>query len=262
MSNGYRSVDDKGYLSFEKEFEGGPWKDVSIKKYDSKEMLAESPLMSTPLAVKWKLTATWGIRSLVEAMSVGNTVELDGEWDAAQRSFSAGVAAEEDHQDAAHRAAAGRLRSALLSGAGTLQTQLDLDKEVDFGEKQLRLAEEKDLAADVKLTGLGPKLERIRAATLALGKGTGRVPGKNRAPARWARVRDALQECSAAFNGIHDDLVWSIAHTPSGPERDKLEKLLEPFQSLLDRYPATAAPAKAEPAPAPDAKDASGTKIP
>jgi hypothetical protein len=138
-------------------------------------------------------------------------------------------------------------------------------KEVDFGEKQLRLAEEKDLAADVKLTGLGPKLERIRTTTLALGKGIGRTPGKNRAPARWARMRDALQECSAAFNGNHDDLVWSIAHTPSGPERDKLEKLLEPFQSLLDRYSATtAAPAKAEPAPAPtpDAKDAPGTKIP
>ena len=88
------------------------------------------------------------------------------------------------------------------------------------------------------------------------------MPGKNRAPARWARMRDALQERSAAFNSIHDDLVWSIAHTPSGPERDKLEKLLEPFQSLLDRYPATTAAAKAEPAPTPAAKDAPGTRIP
>ena len=267
--NGYSSVDDKGYLSFAGAFEEGAWKDISIKKHDSEDMLASSPFATTPLSVKWKLAGTWAIRTLVQGMSVGNTVDLDNEWDAAQRSFSAGVASEEDHQDPAHRAAAGRVRTALLSGAGTSQTQLDLDKEFDFGKKQLLLAEEKNLAADVKLIGLGPKLDRIRAATLALGEGTGRVPGKNRAKARSARTRDALAECSAAFNGIHDDLVWAIAHTASGPDRDKLEKLLEPFQALLDRYPTSpgtaAVEAKAAPAaetPVPDVKDASDSKIP
>jgi hypothetical protein len=129
------------------------------------------------------------------------------------------------------------------------------------------LVEEKALAADVKLTGLGSKLERIREATLALGKGIGREPGKNRAKARSLRIRDALQACSGAFNDIHNGLVWAIAHTPSGPDHDKLEKLLEPFQALLDRYPkipATAAgDATAEPAPTvPDTKDTPGTKIP
>ena len=268
--NGYGNVDDKGCLSLASALEEGSWKDISIKKHDSEDMIALSPLASTPAAVYWKLTGTWGIRRLVQAMSVGNTVELDGEWDSAQRSFSAGIASEEDHQDPAHRAAAGRLRTALLDGAGTQQTQLDLDKEYDFGQKQLRLAEEKSLAADLKLTGLAPKLERIRAATAALGEGTGRAPGKNRAPARSLRIRDALQECAAAFNGIHDGLVWAIAHTASGPDRDKLETMLEPFQALLDRYPATAAasPAaaagegKAAPAATtPGDKDPSGGKI-
>jgi hypothetical protein len=269
--NGYGTVDDKGYVSFAGAFEEGAWKDISIKKHDSEEMIALSPFASTPAAIVWKLSGTWGIRRLVQAMSVGNSVELDNEWDSAQRSFSAGVASEEDHQDPAHRAAAGRIRTALLDGAGTGQTQYDIDKEYDFGKKQLRLAEEKDLAADLKLTGLAPKLERIREATLALGEGTGREPGKNRAKARSLRIRDALQECSAAFNGIHDDLVWAIAHTASGPDRDKLEKMLEPFQALLDRYPATATAAspattagdaKAAPAATPaDGKDPSGGKI-
>lgn len=144
----------------------------------------------------------------------------------------------------------------------------DLDGEFDFGQTQLLLVEEKHLAADVKLTGLGPKLERIREATLALGKGFGREPGKNRKKARSLRIRDALQECSGAFNGIHNGLVWAIAYTPSGPDRDTLEKLLAPFQALLDRYPnipATAAgAAKGAPEPAPtvpDAKDTAGAKI-
>ena len=267
-SNGYSNVEDKGFVSFGGALEEGAWKDISIKKHDSEDMLALSPVATTPVAVQWKLAGTWGIRTLVRAMSVGNTVELDKEWDAAQRSFSAGVASEEDHREPAHRAAAGRIRTALLSGAGTIQTQLDLDGEFDFGQTQLLLVEEKDLAADVKLTGLGPKLERIREATLALGKGIGREPGKNRAKARSLRIRDALQECSGAFNGIHDSLVWAIAHTPSGPDRDTLERLLAPFQALLDRYPkvpaTTADDAKGAPEPAPtvpDAKGTPGTKI-
>jgi hypothetical protein len=270
--NGYGTVDDTGYLSFGSAFEEGAWKDISIKKPDSDDMIAMSPLANTSLVVCLKLSGTWAVRKLVQALSVGNTVELDAEWDAAQRSFASGVAAEEDDKDAGHRAAAGRLRTALLEGAGTQQTQFDLDKEYDFGMKQLRLAAEESLAADLKLTGLAPKLERIRAATAALGAGTGRVAGKNRAPARWTRTRTALQECSATFNSIHDQLVWAIDHTASGPDRDKLEQMLEPFQALLDRYPgagaaATASPAatpgdgKAAPAATPaDGKDPSGGK--
>lgn len=272
--NGYGAVDGKGFVSFGGAFEEGAWESVQIKKHDNEEMVALSPIASLPVAVFLKLQGTWGIRSLVKAMSVGNNVELDQEWDSAQRAFSAGVASEEDHKDPAHRAAAGRIRTALLDGAGTSQTQLDLDKEYDFGMKQLRLAEEKSLAADLKLTGLTSMLGRIQEATVALGEGTGRAPGKNRAPARSLRIRDALQECSAAFNNIHDYLTWAIDHSASGPDRDKLEQMLAPFQALLDRYPATAASAGAASPAAPagdvtaapavkttDGKDPSGSKI-
>ena len=126
--------------------------------------------------------------------------------------------------------AAGRIRTALLDGAGTSQTQLDLDKEYDFGMKQVRLAEEKSLAADLKLTGLASMLDRIQEATVALGVGTGRVPGKNRAQARSLRIREALQECSAT----------ATAASPAAPADD-----------------VTAAPA----AKTTDGKDPSGSKI-
>ena len=268
MANrGYGHVDDKGMLSVASAFEEGAWKSVAIKKYDSEEMLAISPLATTPAAVYWKISGIWGIRGLIRAMNVGNTVELDKAWDSAQRSFSAGVASEEDHEDPAHCAAAGRIRTALLDGAGTQQTQLDLDKEYDFGKKQLLLAEEKSLAADLKLTGLTAKLQRIREATEALGDGIGRAAGKNRAPARWTRIRDALAECAATFNVIHDGLVWAIDHTPSGSDRDKLEQMLEPFQALLDRYPgagaaspAAAGDVKGAPAATTDGKEPAGAK--
>ena len=267
MAKGYSNVGDKGYVSFSSALEEGGWKDISIKPYDSEGMVIKVPLATMPVGVRWKLAGTWAIRTLVRSMSVGDNAELDSEWDAAERSFSAGVASEEDHQEASHRAAAGRVRTALLSGAGTQQTMLDLDGEFEFGQKQLVLAEEKGLAADLKLLGLGPKLDRIRAATLALGAGIGRAPGKNRSKARSLRIRDALQGCSGAFNGIHYDLEWAIAHSPSGPDRDKLESMLAPFQALLERYPATAADeATAAPVPAPaatppDPKDASGPPI-
>lgn len=261
MGKGYGYVEEKGFVSFSSAFGEGGWQGIDIQPYDSEEMIAKAPFVTTPVAVQWKLSGTWGIRTLVRSMSVGNNAELDSEWDAAERSFAAGVAAEEDHKDPAHRAAAGRIRTALLSGAGTSQTILELDGEFEFGKQQLVLAEEKALAEDLKLTDLGPKLDRIREATVALGEGIGRAPGKNRAPARWLRIRDALQECIGAFTSIHHGLEWAIAHSPSGPERDKLEKMLEPFQALLERYPApAAAEVKAAPAPAPTAPDAN-TKI-
>ena len=265
MGKGYGYVEDKGFVSFSGAFGEGEWESIDIQPYDSEEMLVKAPFMTTPVAIQWKLSGTWAIRMLVRSMSVGNTAELDSEWDAAQRSFAAGVASEEDHKDPAHRAAAGRIRTALLAGAGTGQTIFELDGEYEFGKQQIVLAEQKPLAADLKLTDLGPKLDRIREATLALGEGIGRVPGKNRAPARWLRIRDALQGCVGAFTSIHDGLQWAIAHSPSGPERDQMERLLEPFKALLERYPApAAAEAKAAPAPAattiPDAKGAPGTQ--
>lgn len=271
MTNkGYGTVGDKGFVSFLEAFGEGDWKNIDIQPYDSEEMLLKASFVTLPALVQRKLEGTWAIRTLIQTMSVGNNAELDSEWDAAQRSFAAGVASEEDHKEPAHRAAAGRLRTALLSGAGTLQTMLDLDGEYEFGKQQLLLAEEKPLAADIALTGLGPKLERIREATVALGQGIGRVPGKNRTKARSLRIREALQECTGAFNAIHHDLEWAIAHVPSGPDRAMLERLLAPLQALLERYPATPATAtdaaKATPAPtpaptAPDAKDAPGTTI-
>jgi hypothetical protein len=69
-SKGYGNVDDKGFVSAAEAFEQGAWKEISIKKHDSEEMIALPPFASTPLAIKWKLAGLWGIRRLVACFAV------------------------------------------------------------------------------------------------------------------------------------------------------------------------------------------------
>lgn len=239
---GYGYVTDKGFASFARELSEGPWKEVSIKKHDSDAdpPLVKGSLMDAALPVVWKLRATWAIRGLLRAMGTATAddlVKLDAEWDSSQRALNLALLTEAEHKELEHRTAAERLRTALLMGGGTGQTQLSYEKEVDFGNAQHDLAGKAPLSADVKTAGVGAHLRRIREATEALAAGLGRAPGQTRALSRARRIRDALAACSAAFNSIHEELEWVTEHTPPGTERQALEALHAPFLALLDRYP-------------------------
>jgi hypothetical protein len=236
---GYSFVTDKGFLAFARELEQGAWRPISLKKYDNPDALSKAPLADAPLAVAWKLRATWGIRALSAAVGTDILIELDQEWDSAQRALSYAVSAAEEHKKKDIRRAAARVRAALLSGAGTAQTQLALEQEVDFGRNQHDLASKKPLADDVIAIGASEHLARIHEATEALAKGLGRDSNKGRAPSRARRVRDALAACSTAFNGIHEEIAWAIDHSADGDERARLAQLLAPFEKLLARYPAS-----------------------
>ncbi len=238
---GYSNVTDKGFTSFLSELSDGEWKGISIKKYDAPDQVPSSPLLDAPRTVVWKLRATWAIGGVMEAIgsaSPGLLARLDAEWDSGQRALNLRLASALEHKDEKHRAAAERLRKALLSGSGAEQTTLRLDQEVDFGGHQVTIASEEPLAADVKTVGIQEHIERIREATAALGAGLGRVPGQNRAPSRSRQLRDALSVCSTAFNAIHDEMEWLLEHTAEGAGRDHLKALQAPFLMLLDRYPA------------------------
>lgn len=249
--HGYSGVNDKGYGAFGAELKKSAWGGVSIKKYDSQDGNAQLALADAPMVVAWKLRATWGIRTLVQATGTDALVAFDDEWDSAQRAFNLRVGAAEEHQKPAVRQAATRVRASLLSGAGTAQTSLTYDQEVDFGRNQAELAGKAPLAADLETIGAGDALKRIHLATEALAGGLGRGANKGRAPARSQRVREALMACSTAFNGIHDEIVWALDHTRDQAERTRLEALLAPMQALLDRYPSAAATPAAPAAPAP-----------
>lgn len=236
---GYSFVSDKGFTAFSHDLENGEWKGVSIKKYDQEGAMAKAPLADAPLAVAWKLRATWGIRTLAAAASEDALAALDTEWDSAQRALNLGVGIAEEAKEEKVRAAAGRVRTALLAGGGTGQTLLSYDQEIDFARDQLAKAQDKALHADVKLIGVEKLLERIDAATQALAKGLGRDQGKTRSPSRARRIREAFTACSSAFNSIHEELAWAIEHTADKEDRARLEALLLPFEQLLARYPST-----------------------
>ena len=239
---GYSYVTDKGFTAYLRELSEGVWKGISIKKYDTPDQ-KPAGLLDAPRAVVWKLRATWALVAL-GATNNAATQEalqrLDAEWDSAQRAGHLFLASAAEHPDPEHRAAAERLRAAILAGNGVEQTNYGYDAEVDFGWHQVQVTSSGPLAADVKTVGFGAYLKRIHEATEALSAGLGRAPGQNRAPARSKRVREALGVCRTAFNAIHDEMEWLLAHTPAGATQEELTALHAPFLALLDRYPPTA----------------------
>jgi len=164
--------------------------------------------------------------------------ELDAAWDASERRLYHRICCSAEDRDPAVRAAAERLRGALLSGNGTAQTNLTYDEEVDFGRHQVALMSKGAVAQDVQACGLAGAREEIAEVTEALARGLGRAPGEKRSGSRYHRIRAARSACAAAFNGIHGEIAWFIGNMSPGKARTRAEKLLAPFQALLERYPA------------------------
>lgn len=248
---GYSHVPDRGFHAFIGDLEEGAWKEISIDKYDAPDQVAPL-LLEAPRPVAWKLRARWSIARLDEVLAVASDDvlrSLDAAWDSAQRAFDYTVAAAEEHEDAAVRTAATRLRRAMLKGGGTAQTTLTYGAEVDFGRSQLEAAKNKRMEADLKKIGALPHIKRIEAATDALAKGMGRGAVEGRPGARSIRLREAMGVCVTAFNSIHDEMVWLLEHLPAGKKREQVEALHRPFLELLKRYPppASAAGAATEP---------------
>ena len=258
---GYSFVTDKGFSAFAADLDDGPWKKVSIKNYDTEDRIPADSLFKATRPIVWKLRLHWAIEDLDSARGASPELvkQLDNEWDAAQRAIHLFLQLELESQDPAHRAAAERLRGALLEGAGTEQTKASYDAEVDYGLQQLSRARKPPLDADAKLIGLAPHLNRIEAATQALAKGLGRELGKKRVtPSK--RYNDALSACTSTFNAVHDEMVWLLKHLPQGEEKELVEALLEPLVGLLERYPpprsAKSAEQAEEQAPESDAEPA------
>jgi hypothetical protein len=239
---GYSFVSDKGFVAFAHDLNEGAWKDISIKKYDVPDRMPALSLLEAPRPVVWKLRATWAIAALREILGGASEealAQLDSDWDSAQRKLYYHLGGASEDKDSGKREAAERLRGALLRGSGTAQTTLGYDDEVDFGRHQLAILRSDPLAVDAKKVGLAAVVKQIEESTEALAKALGRGPGQKRSSPRSIRLREALTECSAAFNWIHQDLAWTAEHTPPGPARSQLDNLLAPFTALLSRFPPT-----------------------
>jgi hypothetical protein len=250
---GYSYVSGKGFVAFSHDMAEGPWKGISIAKYDTPDRTLSDAALNAPHPVIWKLRITWTIAALKYALGSSTLDELDASWDSCQRKVNYRLAEHAESKDPEVRQAAERLRAQLLHGGGTGQTSFDYDEEVDFGRNQIELMKEPAAAADVKKLKMGDLLQEIADTTEALAKGAGRTPGTKRSGAPSIQQREALTACSAAFNGVHDEIAWFIENTEKGPDRDKLIELQAPFEALLARNPPRTAVAKATPPAAPAA---------
>jgi len=236
---GYSYVTDKAFVAFAHDLGQGAWKSVSIAKYEGEGKKLDASALEAPHPVLWKLRISLVINALKLALGSGKLDVLDAGWDSSERRLNFRLAERADDTDADVRAAANRLRRQLLKGKGTAQTGYELDAEVDFGLKQLELAKEAPIAADIKKLKVDDLLHDIEKATEALAVGLGRKGGVKRAGPPSVQQRDALAACTSAFNGVHDHIAWFIANTPNGPDRETLEELEAPFEALLARNPPT-----------------------
>jgi hypothetical protein len=232
---GYTSVADRGFVGFDGELNQGAWAEIATQAHENAAKNNAAALLDAPRPVVWKLRLRWVIAELLGVLAAPTLESLDKTWDAAQRRLFHHIAIGVDNDDAAVRAAADRLRTNLLSGTGTAQTQLSYEDEVDFGRKQIALTGEGGpLHADAKKVKIGNALADVHKATDSLAQALGRSGGeKRKAPSK--RLRDALAQCASTFNAVHDDLDWFIENTPAGANRDRLTALLSPLEKLLER---------------------------
>ena len=253
---GYSYVAREGYVAFVDELNGGAWGKIDIQPFrlDQPKPEQQSVLDASRL-VGWKLCLGWAITNLTDQVGTVTPDELtslDQAWDGSERRLNLQVAVHEASEDSAVAAAATRVRNALLSGAGTAQTVLAWEKEVDFGRNQVALANTAPLSADIKLLNLQPFVHDISEKSEALAAGIGRGSDKSTEP-RANRIRGALVECRQAFNRVHDDIVWHRAHTTDRQKLELLNQLEAPLLGLLERYPASPAkPTEEEPPVVPE----------
>ncbi len=238
---GYSYVSDKAFVAFAHHLRQGAWGNVSIATYEGEGKKLDAAALDAPHPVLWKLRIVLVITALKQALGSGKLDVLDAGWDSSQRRLDFRLAERADDPDPDVRAAASRLRRQLLRGKGTEQPSYDFDAEVDFGRKQVELAKQEAIAADIKKLKVDDLFHDIEKATEALAGGLGRKPGGKRTGPPSVQQRDALAACTAAFNGVHDHIAWFIENTPNGPARDALEALQAPFASLLARNPPTQA---------------------
>ena len=234
VSTSYWNVTDKGYASFLTNLENAPWAEIPAP--DPSKPLTEAPVLSV---LKHRLGRV--VLGVLEAMGVSNKVVIaDQEWDRCETRLSARVAFDENDTDADRRAAAARVRAALLTGAGTAQNALAPDLEVDFGGAQVNQCKPgTSLHADIEALGYQPLIDDIRVATEALAVAVGReIPGP-RPPSRSIQIREAVRAAAKTFNAVDDSINDLLGETPKGtPAHAQLTKLQVSLQTLLARYAA------------------------
>lgn len=251
QSFGYGSVTELGFVGFETKLHEGEWKTIDAEHVANASGVIAGDvgaLLALPMLKRRALAAIDGLAKVLAGQSLG--VEVDDAWDRAQTRLDAELALKATDDDANVAAAAQRARGALLAGKGTAQNNYEWKDEVSFGRTQVRLAATEPLASDVVLLGVKGTITRIGAATEALAKIVDAANAGERTASRSRMVRVAWTECVSSFNGVHDDLEWLRENTAPGKQRERIVRLLAPFERLLEDCRERSAPASSTAEPA------------
>lgn len=235
----FTSVEDKGFIAFGERMEESAWAEVDAEA----QISGAKPIKrGDPQEVVWKVRLVWAISAVVTSLglaSAKDVLKVERAWDNAQHRLHLKTDFDARDRDPSTREAAQRVRAALLLGDGVDQNNLSWSEEVEFGLKQLRLASEAKLAADVTALELQPLLDDIRAATDALARALQISPDKNRDAARSVQARRALSDCRRTFRAVLEDLDWLISVQTSAQDAADLERLRAPLIALHARYSAS-----------------------
>ncbi|TKD03203.1 hypothetical protein [Polyangium fumosum] len=233
----YAHVPEEGFHGFAQELAQGEWALVDSKDFEGGGQGPAKPLCEAPLQVAWKLRIGWTLAELGAARGGADAAkDVDGAWDGTQKKFGGLLLASHD-KDPEKRAASARLQKAFLLGAGSGQTKLRYQQEVDFGRTQVQLAKEAQHAADIHLLGLDGVIAEIEETTDALADAIGHGQGTGRRPSE--RRRAALGACSTTFAAVADSIAWAIRCGTPG-DQPRAQALLESLHALAKRYPAPA----------------------
>jgi hypothetical protein len=231
---GFSYVQSEGFTSFSEKLNVSPWRDLDITPYDTPARKLSNGILALSTPVLLKLMMKWALDDLRTAELPTETLNADTvdrtRWDPPQKQLNKEIAAAESRPDPEDKAAATRLRAALLKGRGTQQTQLPIPQEVRFGYAQVLKARSDTLSKDVARFNLTNLIDEIYKATQALDQASGYTE-------RNKRQTEGLSRCVSTFNWVVGTLDLLL---PSANEQERtlLQTMRDPLQKLLDDYPA------------------------
>lgn len=249
MGQGYGKIKDTALLAFSDELGRGAWGAIDLTGFLADDGSLAGPIDERPTLASLRIWLQWGIGGLAKAISASNAItEVEQIWDNKQRAFVTRITLAALEGNAEDKKTAARLQSAMTEGGGLAQTGFSHDAEVDYGRKQVRLAAEPNIKADLGSLGLLPSISEISVATenLAVAIGRDGSEGKTLPPSQ--QIAKAFSNCVAAFNGVHGQLDWLAQVASSDEERKRIDDLRKPMLALLERFRSEPA---ATPAPTP-----------
>lgn len=233
------NISDDSYLAFDQKLKEGEWGSIDISSLDNPHQALDAPF-KIPIEQRMKLRLVWGRRSLAQAKGIyeaGSRLEtLDDNWDNAQKRFHFRLKAEEISKDPARRAAASLLHPLLTRGSGLEQTTYTYPEQVRFGYLQQSFFDEKnhpEVVAALSLLGLSEEIKDIKESTDELAQGLGMTLEEGPSEPPYKVLKAARLSCRDAFALTFTQLQDELAYSRPGEDRERLQRLLAPLESLL-----------------------------